>query len=37
MEIIKAIVYLTGGGLGGYGVAKVSNKSKDSDSDQSDS
>lgn len=37
MEIIKAIVYLIGGGLGGYGVAKVSNKSKDSDSDQSDS
>jgi len=37
MEIIKAIVYLTGGGLGGYGVAKVGNKSKDSDSDQSDS
>ena len=37
MEIIKAIVYLTGGSLGGYGVAKAGNKSKDSDADQTDS
>lgn len=32
LEIIKAIVYLAGGGLGGYGLAK-SNNSKDSNSE----
>ncbi|SJM90667.1 hypothetical protein CRENPOLYSF2_1760002 [Crenothrix polyspora] len=31
MEIIKAIAYLTGGGLGGYGAAKSSGRSKDSE------
>ena len=36
MEIIKAIVYITGGSLGGYGLAKASSKSKDSDSNDSD-
>lgn len=36
MEIIKAIVYLTGGSLGGYGVAKAGNKSKDSSSNNPD-
>jgi hypothetical protein len=35
MEIIKAIVYLTGGSLGGYGVAKAGDKSKDSDANNS--
>lgn len=32
MEIIKAIVYLAGGGLGGYGLAKSSN-SKETNSE----
>jgi multisubunit Na+/H+ antiporter MnhG subunit len=36
MEIIKAIVYLTGGSLGGYGVAKAGAKTKDSGSNNSD-
>ncbi len=36
MEIIKAIVYLTGGGLGGYGAAKAGNNSKETDSNSSD-
>lgn len=36
MEIIKAIVYITGGSLGGYGIAKAGSKSKDSDSNTSD-
>jgi hypothetical protein len=36
MEIIKAIVYITAGSLGGYGVAKAGSKSKDSDSNNSD-
>ena len=35
MEIIKAIVYLVGGGLGGYGVAKANSTPKDSDSNNS--
>lgn len=35
MEIIKAIVYLAGGGLGGYGMAKA-NKSKDDDSNSTE-
>jgi len=32
MEIIKAIVYLAGGGLGGYGAAKAG-ESKSSSND----
>ena len=35
MEIIKAIVYLVGGGLGGYGVAKAGSAPKDADSNSS--
>lgn len=35
LEIIKAIVYLAGGGLGGYGLAKSSNpKDSNSENDQ---
>jgi hypothetical protein len=37
MEIIKAIAYLTGGGLGGYGAAKAGNTSKDSGNEQDQS